>query len=71
MIFLLMFLVQCELLNVLGDQVYDSYPKAEIIEIRSERVEQMSENIQKISESLKKLNILERIKNNVACLPAC
>ena len=56
---------------MIRDQVFDSYPHAEIVEIRSETVEQMADNSKKISDALKKLNILERINNNVACLPAC
>ena len=56
---------------MIKDQVFEFYPKAEILQIRSESEDQMALNITRISEKLKGLNILERIKTNTAVLPAC
>lgn len=53
------------------DQVYEFYPSAAILEVKSEKEGDVAQIIQMISQELKKLNIVERIKNRQAVLPKC
>lgn len=53
------------------DQVLEFYPKASVLEVKSEKEEDVTRIIQLVSEELKKLGIIERIQQKKAVLPKC
>lgn len=49
--------IECEIMNVLSDEVKESFSENRIIELNNEQLSEMSENIEKIIEKYKSLSV--------------
>lgn len=53
-------------MNVTKEMVYDCYKPGIILEVDNSKQENMQQIIDTVVEGLKKLDLVERIKNNIA-----
>ena len=49
--------IECEIMNVLSDEVKESFSENRILELNNEKLSEMSENIEKIIEKYKSLSV--------------
>lgn len=49
--------IECEIMNVLSDEVKESFSENRIMELNNEKLSEMSENIEKIIEKYKSLSV--------------
>jgi adenylate kinase len=54
--------IECEILEVMSEEVYDAYDKSIVLQLRNEKEEDMEGNMQTVFARLKDFEILDKVR---------